>query len=137
MPAGRYLRTALLGWVQGDAMPTAPTSLWAHLCTSAPGAASLGTAPTIGGYDPIELVGASDWAAIATGANVDTLNPAADLTFGPFDNSGDETATHFMLTLNEVPDADEIVGYAALGASRLMTDGGVVTIAATDLDVTA
>jgi hypothetical protein len=136
MPSGRYLRTAILGWVQGDAMPTAPTSVWLHLCTGAPAAATLGTAPTIGGYAPIEIEPA-DWAAISTGANRDTLSPTAAITFGPFDDAGDETATHFMITLNEVPDTDELIAYGALGASRLMTDGGVVTIGAGDLDLLA
>jgi hypothetical protein len=137
MPAGRYFRQSVtLAWIQGDAVPTPPSSVWVHLCTSAPAAATLGAAPTIGGYDPIEIEPA-DWAAIVNGANRDTLSPTAALVFGPFDNSGDETATSFMVTLNEVPDTDELIAYGALGASRLMTDGGTVELGAGDLDLLA
>lgn len=137
MPAGRFFRQSVtLAWIQGDAPPTPPTSVWVHLCTTAPAAATLGTAPTIGGYAALEIAPA-DWAAIVTGANRDTLSPTAALTFGPFDNSGDETATHFMVTMNEVPDTNELIAYGALGASRLMTDGGTIELGAGDLDLLA
>lgn len=137
MPAGRYFRqNVTLAWIQGDAPPTPPTSVWVHLCTTAPTATVVGTAPTIGGYAPIELEPA-DWAAIVEAANADTLNPSADLTFGPFDDAGDETATHIMIRTSSNPAAGEMIAYGQLGAPRLMTDGGVVTIAAADLDLTA
>lgn len=137
MPAGRYFRQQVtLAWIQGNAPPAAPTSVWVHLCTTAPTATAVGTAPTNGGYAPLELEPA-DWAAIVEGANADTLNPTAALTFGPFDDSGDETATHLMVMDGSDPGTAEILAYAALGSPRLMTDGGVVQIAATDLDLTA
>lgn len=137
MPAGRYFRqNVTLAWIQGSAPPTPPTSVWVHLCTSAPTAEVVGTAPTIGGYAALELA-PTDWAAIVEAANADTLNPDIDLTFGPFDNSGDETATHVMVMTGSNPATAEIIAYGLLGASRLMTDGGVVQIAAEDLDLTA
>lgn len=137
MPAGRYFRQSVtLAWIQGNAPPTPPTSVWVHLCTTAPTATVVGTAPTIGGYAPLEITG-SDWAAIIEALNADTLNPDIDLTFGPFDDAGDETATHVMVMDGSNPASAEIIAYGQLGASRLMTDGGVVTIAADDLDLTA
>lgn len=136
MPAGRYFRQNVsLAWIQGDAPPTPPTSVYLHLCTTAPTATVVGTAPTITGYAPLELEPA-DWAAIATGADVDTLSSAIDLTFGPF-SSADETATHWMLMDGSDPGADEIIAYGALTASRTMANGGTLVVESGDLDITA
>jgi hypothetical protein len=136
MPAGRYARTAFLGWIQGDTMPAAPSSVWLHLCTAAPADAETpGTAPTITGYAPQEIEPA-DWAAISEGASVDTLSPSDVVTFGPF--SGEtQNATHAMLMTGSNPVTAEILAYGALAASRAMVDGGTIEIAAGDLDVTA
>lgn len=135
MPQGRYLRSAILGWVQGDAMPTAPTSVWVHLCTTAPSAETPGTAPTITGYAPQELEPA-DWAAISEAADLDTLNPSAAVTFGPFSGST-QTATHVMLMTGSNPGTAEILTYGELAAPRSLVDGGTAVFSAADLDVTA
>lgn len=136
MPAGRYFRQNVsLAWIQGDAPPTAPTSVWLHLCTTAPDATTVGTAPTITGYAPQEIAPA-DWAAIATGASVDTLSTAVDITFGPF-SSADQTASHWMLMDGSTAASDEILAYGALIASRTMPNGGTLVVATGDLDITA
>jgi hypothetical protein len=135
MPAGRYLRTEILEWLQGTTFVAAPASVFLHLCTTAPNATTVGTAPTITGYAPVEIETA-DWAAISTGASVDTLSPTAAVTFGPF-TGATQTATHAMLMDDADPGAGEILFYGALTASRAMVDGGSVVLGAGDVDVTA
>lgn len=140
MPAGRYFRQqVVLAWIQGDAPPTPPASVWLHLATSAPTATAPGTAPTIGSYLPIEIEPA-DWAAISEAANLDTLSPSGAITFpaaGTFGAGSNETATHAMLMDGSNPATAEIIAYGALASSRLMTTGGNVVIGAGDLDLTA
>lgn len=135
MPAGRYLRTALLGWYQGDDMPAAPAAVFLHLCTTAPTATAVGTAPTITGYTP-QQIDPADWDTITTAANSDTLPTAVDVTFGPFTGST-QSATHAMLMDGSNPATAHILDYGALGAARSMVDGGVVTLAAGDVSLTA
>jgi hypothetical protein len=135
MPAGRYIRTAFLSWLQGDPMPTAPTSLWLHLCTTAPTATTPGTAPVITGYAPVEIEPA-DWAAIVTGASQDRLPVAGEILIGPFSGST-ETATHAMLMDGSDPDTAEIYDYAELADARVMAAGGVVRFAAGAIGVSA
>lgn len=137
MPAGRYLRSALLGWLSGDAMPTAPTSVWLHICTSAPSAAAVGTAPTIAGYAPLEIDPA-DWDTITTGADSDRLPNAVELAFGPFDDGeATEVATHAMLMDGSNPASANLLHYGALGASRSMVANGTLVLAAGDVGLTA
>lgn len=135
MPAGRYLRTAVLGWIQGDAMPSPPASVWLHLFTSAPDAVTPGDAPTITGYAPIEIEPA-DWAAISEGASFDTLSPTAAVTFGPF-TGGPEEATHAAIMTGNDPDNDEIIEYGTFSTPRMMVDAGVLLIPPGSLDIRA
>lgn len=135
MPGGRYLRTLILEWLQGTDAPAAPTSVWVHLCTTAPTATAPGTAPTITGYAPQEIETA-DWAAIAEAANADTLSNDAAITFGPFTGST-QTATHVMVRTTSNPAAGQMLYYGALGASRSMVDSGSVVLSAGDLDLAA
>ena len=135
MPAGRYLRTEILEWIAGTAFASPPSSIWAHLCTAAPTATAVGTAPAIGGYSAEEIT-PSMWAAIATGASLDTLSTDEAVTFGPFTGTT-ETATHIMLRTTSNPATGEMLFYGALAASRSMVDGGTVVVAAGDIDITA
>lgn len=138
MPAGRYLRTLILGWIAGDDMPAAPASVWLHLCTSAPSATAVGAAPTTTNYAPREITPA-DWAAIATGASVDTLSPTAAVRFPASGNfaGSTNTVTHAMLMDGSNPATANLLDYGALLAPRDLTAGGFVEFAAGEIDVTA
>lgn len=133
MPAGRYLRTEILEWLTGVAFASPPAAIYLHLCTTAPTATAVGTAPTITGYTAEEI---ADLAAISTGASVDTLSTDGAITFGPF-TGATQTATHFMVMDGATPGSANILFYGALTSDRAMVDGGTVVVAAGDLDLTA
>ena len=78
----KYLADAVLNWLRGTAMPTAPTNLYAALYTAAPGNGNAsGTEVTGGGYARVAVPVANISAPTSPSGTVEQIATSAAITF--------------------------------------------------------
>jgi len=121
-----YLENKLLDHVLKTAAYTVPTNIYVALFTAAPTDAGGGTEVSGSGYART-VMNAWDIAAAGASANTNAI------TF-PEATGSQGTITHFALF--DASTLGNMLGWAALTASKAVGTGDTVSFAAGDLDVT-
>lgn len=121
-----YLANAILNYLDGDAMPTAPTDVYVALFNGDPTASgSGGTEVTT----TIRVAGrlAVTWSAVASRA----CSNSADIDFGTA--AGGATVTHAALF--DAASAGNMLAWSPLDTTRVVVAGDPVVIPTGDLSV--
>jgi hypothetical protein len=120
-----YLANAILNWLDGDAMPTAPADVYVGLFNGDP------TAAASGGTEVTTTIRAAGRVAVTWGAVAGraTENSAA-VDFGVA--AGGATVTH--LALFDAASAGNKLGFTPLDTTRAVTAGDPVVIPIGDLN---
>lgn len=130
MPKSNYLEQNIIQWLRGNAMPSAPTSVYVALSTANPGEAGAGLAEpdTADGYARQAVT----FPAGSQGVDAFTTSNNNLVSFGPAtDDWG--TLTHFALF--DAVTAGNMLYHGALDVSRAAPAGTTIQIGIGDLTV--
>lgn len=123
-----YLGNKIVRWLGGNAMPTAPATLYCALFDGN---------PKSGGTEVTTVVRAAGrlaipWTVPAAGTGMVLVN-SGDVDFGGSD--GDTDITH--VAVYDDPAAGNLLASKALSSPKVVLTGAPVSIAAGDLSITA
>lgn len=119
-----YLETSVLQWALTNGTPTRPTAWYVGLFTAAPGEAGGGTEVSGSGYT-------REAATFTVSGNLATNNAAIEW---PTATGSWGTITH--VAVFDAETSGNMLAYAAVAASKIISTGDVLRIPAGDLDVT-
>lgn len=122
-----YLGNKVLRWLLGNAMPTAPTSLYAALFNGDPKAAGSEVTTTIRVAGRVTI----PMATLASGTG-NTVASNADADFGTA--AGGATVTH--VAVYDAASAGNLLGSKALASSQSVLTGAPVKILSGDISFT-
>lgn len=129
MPVLTYtLHAAILNWLKGTPMPTAPTSLEVGLLTAAPNPDGTGVAEPSGGYARQTVT----FGAITTGAGISTIKNSAPVVFGPVSGSDWAAVTHLGV-FNGADDS--LLVYGPLAAQRVAPVGDTISFGVNTIQI--
>lgn len=118
---GNYLQSAVLSWLNGTAMPTAPTSVYVALFTSAPTNAGGGTEVSGGDYARA-TVAAAGWTK--SGTSPTQLANTSIVDFGTA-SAGWGTVTDFAIF--DASTSGNLLMRGTLTASKAISSGDPVS----------
>lgn len=119
MPGSKsdYLETAVLNWIRGTTMPSAPTTIYLAAFTATPSDAGGGTEVSGGAYArrPVTLAAPSD-GQITNSAQVVFADATADW------------GTITAIGLFDASTSGNLLGWATLGTSKVINNGARLVV---------